>query len=176
MSTGQNTKMLKGALFASLIPMILGGALCLSYLSGFIEELKNPRMIFEGELYMAYPVFVCFFLGTPIAAWLACKRLNKIKPSKKRATWFSSVRSGCHGATIIHFIAALVYTFMICFFYETGDLASSDSDWFGAFFMSGIINLILLVVLTLPFAIFCATIFWKVTDFLPEEPLAEIWS
>ena len=174
MSAGQNTGMLKGAIAACLLPMTLGGVACIWNFFGFIEELKNPRMIYEEDLYVFYPIFLCFFLGTPIAASSACKRLKRLLPYERRTEWSSAVQCGWMAATKVHFIAAFFYTIVICLIYEASE-GTATGYGIGVFIISSITNVVLWFGLTLPFSLFCATIFWMVTKSARPDATPDQW-
>jgi len=161
MRAGQEIKMLPGAVAACALPVGLG-------LLATVGLLSSAQ---PGGFFMTLPVSLCFVFGAPLSAWLACRRLRKIDDPVRLAWWRSSIWAGLLWSSFVHFSAALVYTvvFTIWAARDSGQSWSGmDQDLFGVFFMSGFINIGLWCVLTLPFALICATIFWKVTTF-PED-------
>ena len=155
---GQNTKMWPGAQAACVLPMGLGMLFTLFSLS-----LGRP-----GDLFMALPVALCFIFGAPLSAWLACRRLRKIKDVKRLSRWGVSFWAGLLWSSAVHFVAALIYTIGFTILTGQDSLQSGsgdDNEILLILFMAGYMNVLLWCVLTLPFALICASIFWRVTEF-----------
>jgi len=161
MHAGQNVKMMPGAMAACALPMALG-----LLFTGLILVGGN-----SNERFMTLPVALCFLCGTPLSAWLACRRLRNIKDSARLKRWGTVFWAGLKWASLVHIAAATLYTisFSVIRLNEMGVVGALGGDeLFSITFMSGFINAILWGVLTLPFALLCATIFWRVTKF-PED-------
>ncbi len=168
MSAGQNTDMLKGAIAACVLPMTLGALGCF-YLVG-----SGPFTMFG---FMLWPIALCFLLGTPVAAWLACRRLKKIEDPKILSLWRKSASSGILAASIVHFIAASGYTLYFVFTVaDTHNGAGLANEFFDFLLISLITNIGLFTILTLPFALICATIFWFVTKFKQVGTSPDLWT
>ena len=169
MHAGQNTDMKRGAIAASILPMGLGilGLLAIGANSPFTYD---GRDFSNSPHFMTLPVAMCFFFGTPLAAWLSCLWLRKIGPLEKIRRWRASAWRGLTCASAVHLGACLFYTMLSAkfFFGETAGFQSSGNELFSIIFMSAFINAGLWVIITLPFSIFCATIFWRVTKF-PDD-------
>lgn len=154
MHAGKTVKMLPGAVAACALPMGLG-----LLFTGLLLSGAN-----RSDLVMGLPVALCFLFGTPLSAWLACRRLRKIKDPEKLSHWGISLVAGLKWSTIIHSTSALIYTFG--FLVVTSDeYSGGGNEAFSILFMSGFMNLFLWCFLTLPFALLCSTIFWGVTKF-----------
>lgn len=169
MSTaGQDTKMLRGAIWACAIPMGIG---LISLFFILIDLPPNGRhQNFESSLsFILLPIALCFLFGTPLAAWLACLRLRRVKDSAILRRWHMSAWWGLLSATAVHFGASLFYTIlsMFLFFPNIGTSSPPDNDVVLIIFLSAMLNGMLWVTITLPLSIICATIFWRVTKF-PE--------
>ena len=108
MTAGQNTKMLRGAIWACALPVGLG-------VWGLILEIRRlpQRMSWEAflmDFQISLPVVFCFIFGTPLAAWLACCHLRKIENSTKLNRWRTSAWASLLGASLTHFSAAFAYS------------------------------------------------------------------
>jgi hypothetical protein len=161
MHAGQNVKMMPGAVAACALPMALG-----LLFTGLILVGGN-----SNERFMTLPIALCFLFGTPLSAWLACRRLRNIKDPKRLSKWGVNFWAGLKWATLIHLSSALLYTlgFFVVTSLDNDVMATAHENViFSILFMSGFINAILWCVLTLPFSLLCATIFWRVTKF-PED-------
>ena len=167
MSAGQNTEMMKGAVAACILPMSLGALGCF-YLVG-----SGPFPTFG---FMLWPIAQCFLLGTPVAAWLACRRLKKVGDPKILSLWRKSASSGIFAASLVHFIAAGGYTLYVIFSAaDRHNGAGITTEFSGFLLVSLIINIGLFTILTLPFALICATIFWAVTKFEQVGTSPDLW-
>jgi len=176
MKAGQETKMLRGAIWACVIPVGIG--LILLVIALF--SLRSPAVP-SGALYMNsrdflafLPIAACFIFGAPLSAWLACRSLRKINSINKISLWRSSALRGVLSASLIHVVSALLYIISVSVII-LGDNYVSFSKRDQAynplpdlFIGSAIINLVLWVIITLPLALICATIFWRVTKF-PQD-------
>ena len=167
MSAGQNTDMLKGAIAACLLPMTLGA------LGSFYIIASRTR---GGLEFMTMPIALCFLFGTPVAAWLACRRLKKIENPKILSLWRKSASSGVLAALSVHFITATCYSLYVAIMSSnisgTGATYAAFSE---TLLVSLIINIGLFTILTLPFALICATIFWAVTKFAQAGSSPDLW-
>ena len=161
MHAGQTVKMMPGAVAACVLPMGLGLLFTAMLLAG-----GN-----RNDLFMSLPVALCFLFGTPLSAWLACGRLRTIEDPARLKRWGVSFWAGLKWSSLVHFFSASIYTFgfltVTSSDYETMG-ASGGNEAFSIFFMSGFMNAMLWCVLTLPFALLCSTLFWRVTKF-PED-------
>lgn len=159
MHAGQNVKMMPGAVAACVLPMGL-------LFTGLILAGGH-----SNERFMTLPIALCFLFGTPLSAWLACRRLRNIKDAKRLKRWGTIFWAGLKWSSLVHIGAATLYTisFSVVRLNEMGAVSALGGDeLFSIAFMSGFINAMLWGVLTLPFALLCATIFWRVTKF-PED-------
>ena len=158
MKAGQEMKMMPGAVAACFLPVGLGLLFTVFLLSSGSA----------ADLFMTLPISLCFVFGTPLSAWLACRRLRKIDDANRLSRWGTSFWAGLLWSSVVHFAAAFIYTvgFM---FWAARDAAINEvpigEDLFSIFFMSAFINLMLWGVLTLPFALISASVFWRVSKF-----------
>ena len=167
MSAGQNTDMLKGAIAACLLPMTLGA------LGSFYIIASRIR---GGLEFMTMPIALCFLFGTPVAAWLACRRLKKIEDPKILSLWRKSASNGILAALIVHFIAASCYSIYFGLTAAGKHLGGgSINEFFDVLLISLFVNIGLFTILTLPFALICATIFWAVTKFAQAGSSPDLW-
>ena len=167
MSAGQNTEMMKGAVAACILPMSLGALGCF-YLVG-----SGPFRTFG---FMLWPIALCFLLGTPVAAWLACRRLKKIEDPKTLSLWRKSASSGILAALTVHALAASCYSLYFSISTASQNTgAVSFNEFHELLLVSLIINIGLFTILTLPFALICATIFWFVTKFEQAGTSPDLW-
>ena len=150
----QDIKMRPEAIAACALPMILG------LMFGLLEIFSDGR----SDWIITLPLSFCFLFGTPLTAWLVCRHLRKAKDAAIMSRWESCVGAGLLGASTVHVSAALLYT--LGFFVP--DLIEGRPVLHyipSILFISAGINLCLWMVLTLPFTLFCSTIFWRVTKF-----------
>lgn len=165
----QSTNMRAGAIWACALPITLG-VIGIILLIPTVSPLPWGKA-FIGPLYfIILPILACFSLGSPLAAWLACRQLHKISDVEKIWWWQTSAWQGLKAATWVHFIAALFYSlaFAIYFLLESKTPGSNLSQFATLLLTSAMINLCLWVIITLPLSLVCATIFWRVAK-LPED-------
>lgn len=157
MMAGQNTNMMQGAIWACILPMGLG-------VLGLLYSL-NSIAPFQGWIIL--PIVVCFIFGTPLTAWLSCRRLSKIEDAGRLSRWPTSASVGVYYAGLIHLVSAFMYT--LVFAIASIGLTESGGVYIGnigeVMMVSAMINLPLYIIVTLPLSIVCATIFWTTTDF-----------
>jgi len=161
MHAGQIVKMKPGAVVACALPMGLG-----LFFTGLLLAGGN-----QSDLFMSLPVALCFLFGTPLSAWLACRRLRKIANPARLRRWGTVFWAGLKWSSFVHFMSALIYTigFLVVTSSQYDQVgASGGNEAFSIFFMSGFMNAMLWCILTLPFALLCASIFWRVTKF-PQD-------
>lgn len=169
MHTGLNTNMKRGAIAACALPMALGflGLIAIGANSPFTYD---GRDFSNSQHFMTLPIALCFVFGTPLAAWLSCLWLRKTASFEKIRRWRTAAWRGLVCASAVHFGACLFYTILSAkfFFGETAEFQSSGNEVFSIIFMSAFINAGLWAIITLPFSLLCATIFWRVTKF-PDD-------
>ena len=146
----QDIKMLPGAVAACVLPMFLGLAVSV------LEIFSTGRTDWIATL----PLSFCFLFGTPIAAWLACRHLRKAEDPEDISRWLACFGAGFLGASIVHFSTALLQVIIIGFGTSLGPL-----EFLTILCAAAMIQLVLWLVITLPFTLLCATIFWWVTKF-----------
>lgn len=151
---GQIINMWPGAMAACALPMLLGLGVTLNVLS------SGHR----ADWIFILPISLCFLFGTPLAAWLACRYLRRSKDPANIFRWGPSLGAGVLGASAVHFSAALFY--MVGFIFLVSDKGSHSvraDEVFTVFLASVVLNLGLWVIVTLPFSLLCASIFYHVT-------------
>jgi len=143
-------KMFPGAAAACALPMLMG-------LVGGFMHISSARRL---DWIMTLPLSFCFLFGTPIAAWLACRHLRKAEDPEDISRWLACFGAGFLGASIVHFSTALLQVIIIGFGTSLGPL-----EFLTILCAAAMIQLVLWLVITLPFTLLCATIFWWVTKF-----------
>ena len=173
MNAGKETKMLRGAIWACAIPMTFGLISTFFILIDLPPNTRNQSFTTSPSFYIL-PIALCFLFGTPLAAWLACLRLKRIKDYEKLRRWRMPAWWGLLSATAVHFVAALFYTILTAGFlfqsYDQG--AGYDQEVSLIIFMSAMLNAMLWVIITLPLSLICATIFWRITKF-PKDGIGD---
>ena len=117
----------------------------------------------NGSLWTLIYELQCYF-GVIVLGWLGVIRQSAVFGLAFLSFVIVSVGAGLLGASTVHVSAALLYT--LGFFVP--DLIEGRPVLHyipSILFMSAGINLCLWMVLTLPFTLFCSTIFWRVTKF-----------
>jgi len=170
MHAGQNTKMLRGAIWAFALPASLG-------LSAFLFFQIEP-ILAHLSLFSVFAIY--FILGSALSAWLATRRLKRIERLEKLKRWRTSFIAGLTAGSLIHLVSTfLLIAFQLVTIYS---LKNSD-DGFGLNYnavynservLSILANLssaslYFWFIVTLPLSLICATIFWRVTKF-QENP------
>ena len=157
-TSATHIKMFPGAAAACALPMLMG-------LVGGFMHISSARRL---DWIMTLPLSLCFLFGTPIAAWLACRYLRISKDPAEISSWASCFGAGVLGASAVHLTAALGQILI----FGIGLAARSDvSEFLTLLFFGGLIHLCLWAVITLPFTIFCVTIFWGMTKF-PDDTMS----
>ena len=171
MHVGKNTKMLRGAVWACVIPVGLG-LIGLAFIIYDMTFFQQKKFLVRTHHYVTRPVVACFIFGTPLAAWVACWRLRKIDSISKLRRWRSSAAAGLIGATLVHIAAVVLYSVYVALFVHlTGggyDMSQPDGEILKIVFGMLAGNLIPWAIITLPLSLICATIFWRVTKF-PDD-------
>ena len=152
--TKPNIKMFPGAAAACALPMTLGLAFSLveTFSGGHIDWL------------VTLPLSLCFLFGTPAAAWIACRYLRKTENPADLPGWGDCFGAGLLGATAVHASAALLHTILL----GTSVVSAPPQDFITILFVAALMHLGLWIIITLPFTLLCATIFWRVTKFLGD--------
>ena len=166
MHAGQQTNMKRGAIAACVLPMALG-------VFGLLATFQNLSTFYTGRSFsdsphfFTLPIVLCFLFGPPLTAYLACSHLKKIRNLEQLRRWQTTTGRAVLTATSVHFWSALVYTIIaLIFFFPDGDsMEGVVIGVIGVLIMSGLINLILWVIITLPFTLFCTIIFRLSTTF-----------
>lgn len=146
-----------GVVAACILPVSLG-------VMGLFEALDSGNNYDEIEYHIFLPIVLCFTFGTPIAAGLACRQLRH---NHGPYDWRECLGAGVGAASAVHFLAVLLHILILSGF-AAGTQGFSEKITF-AFMMlmiSGLINIFLWAFVTLPFSLFCATVFRGVTKFL----------
>jgi len=120
MRAGEETEMMRGAVWACALPMVLG-------VVGLLFFLLAPNVEARSFRFMGLPIAACFMFGTPM-------------------------------------VACFLYTLSFVV-WDAGLNGGNTRIYVDAFLIPGLINLFLWAVLTVPFSLLCATIFWRVTNF-----------
>jgi len=172
MNAGQNTKMLRGAIWACVIPVGLG-LIGLGFTIFDLMFYEQKKFIVRTHHFFTRPVVLSFILGTPLAAWIACRHLRTINSAEKLSRWRRSPFEGLVGATLAHFGAVCLYVICVWLFVDlTGggyDMSQRDVGVLEIGFKMLTFNTVLWLFITLPLSLICATIFWRVTKF-PDDP------
>lgn len=146
--------MWRGAIAACLLPILLGLWMLIAHINAVNSK----------DDWFALPIILCFIFGTPIAAWLACRTIQKGKYPDFMSEWALACLAAFRGATIIHFWAALIHT--------TGNMIFSSNAapvWVGVtefvpnVLLVIVLQLLLWILITLPLSFICGTIYWGVT-------------
>ena len=114
-----------------------------------------------ANLYQDYlislPIMTCFVLGTPIVAWLSCRRLARNASLgqgdvfKVYGIWPSALKYSFYVHAIGFFITLIAFSVL------SGE---GFLDVFGVgLIWGGIINAVLFVIITSPLSFFCSAIF-----------------
>lgn len=168
MTAGQDTKMLRGAIWACVLPMALGFML-LAFIIYDLVFYMQLRFIVRTHHFFTQPTAACFILGTPLAAWLACWYLKKFINRAKLRYWRSSALAALLGATSVHFVAAITYAVVVALFVDMSgggyDSSQYDKGFWDIFFSMMTFHWVIWLFITLPLSLICATIFWRVTKF-----------
>ncbi len=166
METDHDTRMIRGAIAACILPMMLG-FIGLGFIIYDLMVYEQYKYLVRSHHYVTRPTVACFILGTPLAAWMACRRLKKIDSQIKRGLWRSSAISGMLSATVVHIGAVLIFCVCLALFVDLtgGGYNSSQADvgFVEITFEMLVFNLIPWVIITVPLSLLCATIFWRVT-------------
>lgn len=167
MNAGKQTKMLRGAVWACVIPVGLG-------VIGLILLLKEVVLVasvnadYWSDIFLSLPIIACFILGAPLSAWLACRSLKKIQAAEILSRWRSSASRGVLSASFVHLVWSSLYIAGFLFFIlkiNSGSQRDSFSIMLLGFTAT---NLFIWLIITLPLSLLCSTIFWKITKF-PEN-------
>ena len=153
---GELPSMFWAAFFACLVPISLG------FLGLVLSAIPTVfiRAVFQDFMFTV-PISLCFAFGTPIVAWLSCRAL------RRRAALQNAAPSNKVGFQFLEvWPAALKYSFYVhaaAFFTHLlllNAVLKGGLYGFALFLMfGGLLNLILFLVITLPFSVFCAAIF-----------------
>ena len=156
MHAGQETNMLRGAIWACAIPMGLGLWCLVSLLI---------HQTFPGPFHFSiFPI--SFFLVAPLSAWLACWRLRRIVDVKQLSRWRTSCFVGLASASLAQLIFAVIFTSVLSAIILIGGIRTTD--WYYVIGNSIIYNVSFWFVITLPLSLICASVFWRITKF-PED-------
>ena len=166
MSETQETKMMRGAIWACILPMALG-LFGLTFTLHIEPSFQTGRSFSDSLHFLTLPVVLCFILGTPLAAFSACLRLRQTISFEEWTSWQAAVGCALHSATRVHLWAAVIYTIiaLLFFFPDGGTIEGGIIRMIFILIMSPLINLGLWGFLTLPLSLLCATIFHRVTKF-----------
>jgi len=167
MKAGQNTKMLRGAVWACVLPVSLG------LLALFFTITDDD----DASFYAFVTIALCIIFGSMLVAWLACRRLKRINDHNRLKRWKTSAKTFLFCASCVHLIIAIISGIIVALildsregpvFTVTGPDFSDRSHFLNFFLWHEIRNVILWVLLTIPLSLICATVFWRVTKF-PDD-------
>lgn len=153
MTSKKNVNMWPGAIAASALPMAIGLYVMLSHAA--FEDSSDWEALM--------PIALCFVFGTPISAWLACRSLNK----QDTVEWERSVSAAISWAGIVHFVAGVIIPLVWVLVSLLVDPVRSGVTFIlGTTMVLVVAYSILWLFITLPFSIFCGSVFWAVTKSL----------
>lgn len=174
MQAGREVKLRRGALWACAIPIGLGSAGAILFITFFGPGTDFVEMTRNMGLLVPMYIIICLLIIPPLATWITGFRLRFIDDPNKLSQWRSSFGWGLLTATALQLIAAIVFTQLLVLAFDQtyADFGPANNlevpeglARANGYRTSFRLNLIMWIALTLPLTTIGATIFHRVTTF-----------